>query len=115
MKHFAFVVFNLLLIGAFAQGPGQDVLVTRSGATYRGNIMELYPDSIVKLRMPDNTVYILQVKDIQKIYRDDLSYTKNYTRRPIVNDTAIRQKGYTFIADCATLNLYNLKNESRNN
>jgi hypothetical protein len=69
MKFVIVALFQLLVVGLYAQDKSEDIVTTKDGGVYRGSVLEVYPDSILKIRAEDKTVYVLPMKEVKKISR----------------------------------------------
>ncbi|MBC8047933.1 MAG: hypothetical protein H7Y00_14140 [Fimbriimonadaceae bacterium] len=62
----------------------QDVLYLHDGSVYRGTIIELYPDSIIKIEITGKNIIVIEAHNIFKMTREDIpveNTTTHYNSR----------------------------------
>lgn len=60
----------------YAQSDMVDVLHLKNGSIIKGNITELYPDSLVKIEMFDGSLFVFEMDEVLKILREPRSLEK---------------------------------------
>lgn len=68
---FVFSVFAAFMV--FAQGKQQDIVYLKNGSIIRGTIIELIPNKTVKITTSDNSLFVFQMDEIEKISKETIS------------------------------------------
>lgn len=68
---FSFFVFSVIASSsANAQNELQDVVYLKNGSILRGTIIELIPNKSLKIKMADNSLFVFQMDEIEKITKE---------------------------------------------
>ncbi|MBP5526250.1 MAG: hypothetical protein J6Y11_11695 [Paludibacteraceae bacterium] len=68
-KILMFAVMLISSISAFSQS-FSELVYLKNGSVIKGDIVELLPDSLIKIEVADGSVYAFEYKEIEKISRD---------------------------------------------
>jgi len=75
-KHFSLLlVFNLLAICGFGQQL-KDAVYLKNGELIYGSIVEIIPDSTIKIKTTDGSIFIYNMDEVEKILKEDKAKPK---------------------------------------
>jgi hypothetical protein len=84
------VIFCLFCFDVQAQSNTEDVVYLKNGGVTRGVILEIIPDTTVKIQTKDRNIFVYKLSEIDKILKEPLPIVKEevvVTERPVSNDT----------------------------
>jgi hypothetical protein len=102
MKHFLLIPILLFMAcGSMAQNNNQqDVVYLKNGGIIRGTLLELIPDSLVKIQTVDGNVFVYQIREVAKYSKEPYFYNQS---QPIVRrDTTGLKRGFYGVVEYAT-------------
>jgi len=70
---FVFSFSALLIVSAVAQEHLQDVVYLKNGSIIRGMIIELIPNKSIKIKMVDNSLFVFQMDEIERLTKEPIS------------------------------------------
>lgn len=73
---FILFIFNL----AFSQNTLQDVVYLKNGSIIRGLIIEQVPNKVLKIKTADNSVFVYEFEEIEKITKEEITIPKSETK-----------------------------------
>ncbi len=72
MSFYSFALLFLLLANfCFAQSDKTDVVYLKNGSIIKGEIVEFYPDSLVKIETWDGSLFVYKIEEILKLAKED--------------------------------------------
>jgi hypothetical protein len=92
-----FIIFSLLVFFATssqAQTKTEDIVYLKNGGVTKGQIIEIIPDSIVKIQTKDKYVFVYKYNQVQKIVRQEITGSKTTQSVPAVNRDTIPKPAF---------------------
>ena len=85
-------VMLIASISTFSQS-FRELVYLKNGSVIKGDVVELLPDSLVKIEVADGSVYAYEYKDIEKIIRErkDAEVSKNVDTRDSISDFGLKK------------------------
>jgi hypothetical protein len=79
-------IFGIPLSG-LAQSNMEDVVYLKNGGVTRGTILEMIPDSTVKIQTADKNIFVYKFRDIEKIVKEAVVIQAPVYSQPVVTYT----------------------------
>ena len=90
-------VMLIASISAFSQSY-RELVYLKNGSVIKGDVVELLPDSLVKIEVADGSVYAFDYKEIERIIRDskDAVASKNVDTHDSISDFSLKKGSRLF-------------------
>ena len=73
------IIMLIASISAFSQSYRESVFL-KNGSVIKGDIVEFQPDKLIKVETSDGSIFVFELKDIEKITRERVSSDSRQTR-----------------------------------